>query len=233
MNKKIIIAVSFVFIIIGGYLLSGVGLKFFFNDYLYETPNLKGLPLDKAEELLGDDFKLVNMGEGYSKFEKGVIYSQLPVSPKHIKHGRPIKIWISKGSDIVTIPDLKGLSLQDARVLLNDAGIKINTISHVSEDLFNNIVLGTDPKIGSDITRGSSISLLVNTNKAKDIRMPDILGYSLKDGENILRSKGLVLGDVSKVYNSEFPEGTIIDVSVPAGSKIFKGSVINIVVTTK
>ena len=233
MNKKIIITMSSLAVIVGIFLTGNVGLKFFFHDYLYETPNLKGLTIEEAKALVESDFKLVDMGEHYSELKKGEIYSQLPVSSKHIKKGRPIKIWISKGMDTVILPDLKGKNLQDARVILSDLGIKVGRISHTMEGYMNNKVIGTDPSEGSSISRGSSVSLLINVSQIKNIRMPDILGYSLGEGEKILREKKLVIGDIKKVYRNDFPKDTIIDISYPAGKDVLAGSVINITVTTQ
>ncbi|MEI6857849.1 PASTA domain-containing protein [Psychrilyobacter sp.] len=233
MNKKIIITMSSLAIIVGIFLAGNVGLKFFFHDYLYETPNLKGLTIKEAKALVGTNFKLVNLGEHYSEFRKGEIYSQLPTSQKHIKKGRPIKIWISKGMDIVILPDLKGKNMQDARVTLSDLGVKVGRISHTMEGYMNNKVIGTDPSEGSLISRGSSVSLLINVSQIKNIRMPDILGLSLGEGVKILRKKKLVLGDIEKVYRNDFPKDTIIDISYPAGKDVLAGSVINITVTAQ
>lgn len=233
MNKKIIITIGSLAIIIGIFLAGNVGLKFFFNDYLYETPNLKGLTINEAKGLVETNFKLIDMGEHYSEFEKGQIYSQLPISQKHIKKGRPIKVWISKGMDTIILPDLKGKNMQDARVILSDLGIKVDRVSRTMEGYTNNKIIGTDPSEGTVISRGSPVSLLVNVSQIKNIRMPDILGFSIKEGEDILREKNLVIGDIRKVYRVDFPIDTIIDTSYPAGKDVLAGSIINITVTTQ
>ncbi len=233
MNKKMIITISSLAIIVGLFLAGNVGLKFFFHDYLYETPNLKGLTIEEARVLVGSNFKLVDMGEHYSELKKDEIYSQLPVSQKHIKKGRPIKVWISKGMDTVILPDLKGKNMQDARVILSDLGIKLGMVSHTMEGYMNNKVIGTDPSEGTLISRGSSVSLLINVSQIKNVRMPDILGFSLEEGEKILREKKLVIGDITKIFRNDFPEDTIIDISYPAGKDVLAGSVINITVTTQ
>lgn len=233
MNKKIIIAMSSIAIIVGIFLAGNIGLKFFFHDYLYETPNLKGLTINEAKALIETNFKLVDMGEHYSEFEKGEIYSQLPISQKHIKKGRPIKVWISKGMDTVILPDLKGKNMQDARVILSDLGIKVGRISRTMEGYMNNKVIGSDPSEGTLISRDSSVSLLINVSQIKNVRMPDILGFSIKEGENILRGKNLVIGEIKKVYRNDFPIDTIIDTSYPAGKDVLAGSIINITVTSQ
>ena len=232
MNKKIIITISIGAFLLGVFLWWNVGIKFFFNDFLYETPNLKGLTLEEANSVVGSDFKLVNMGESYSKLKKGEIFAQLPLPPKHIKKSRPIKIWISKGSDVVTIPDLKGMTLQEAKLTLNNLGLKIDRVSHTTEGKLNNRIIGTSPQIGSSISRDTPISLLVNVSKIKNVRMPDILGYSLLEGEQILRKKNLVVGEIKKVYRTDFPDDTIIDVNYLAGKSILAGTIVNITVST-
>ena len=77
------------------------------------------------------------------------------------------------------------------------------------------------------------MSLLVNVSQIKNVRMPDILGFSIKEGEDILREKNLVIGDINKVYRVDFPIDTIIDTSYPAGKDVLAGSIINITVTTQ
>ena len=233
MNKKIIVVISSLAFVVGIFLAGNVGLKFFFHDYLYETPNLKGLTVIEAKNLVGTSFKLVDMGEHYSQLKKGEIYSQLPVSPKHIKYGRPIKIWVSKGMDIVVLPNLEGKNIQDARVILNELGIKVHRVSHIMEGYMNNRVIGSDPQGGSSISRGSSVSLLVNVSQIKNVRMPDILGNSLEEGIKILRGKNLVIGNITKIYRTDFPKDTIIDISYSVGKEVLVGSVINITVTTE
>jgi len=233
MNKKIIITISSLAIMVGIFLAGNVALKFFFHDYLYETPNLKGMTIEEASSLVESNFKLVNMGEHYSEVKKGEIYSQLPRGSKHIKKGRPIKIWISKGMDTVILPELKGKNIQDAKVILSDLGIKVDRVSYTVEGYMNNKVIGTDPSEGSSISRRSSVSLLVNVSEAENVRMPDILGFTLVEGTEILRNKKLIVGDIKKVYRDDFPENTIIDISYPAGKNVLAGSVIDITVTTQ
>uniref|UniRef100_A0A6A7GDM5 PASTA domain-containing protein n=1 Tax=Hirondellea gigas TaxID=1518452 RepID=A0A6A7GDM5_9CRUS len=233
MNKKIIVTISSLAFVAGIFLFWSVGIKNFFHDYLYETPNLKGLTLIEANNLLEKHFKLINMEKHYSNVKKGEIYSQLPVAQKHIKYGRPIKIWISKGMDTVVLPDLKDKNIQDATVILSELGVKLQTVSHVMEGSMNNIVIGSDPQGGSLISRGSSVSLLVNISQVKNIRIPDVLGNLLDEGIRILRTKNLVIGNITKVYRTDFPNDTIIDISYSVGKEVLVGSVINITVTTK
>ncbi len=231
MKKHTIYLISFLSILIGFFFFWNVAIKFFFNDYLYETPNLKGLTIEEATKLIGKDFKLTNMGKFYSEVEEGKIYSQLPPTTKHIKKGRPIKVWVSKGLDTVLVPNLRGKNLQDARAILSDSGIKIGNIVYTTERTINNQIIGSNPKEYTSISKEKPISLLVNVSKIKSIKMPDILGYSLDEGINVLRKENLVLGEVSRIYREDFPNNTIIDTNHPIGKSVSTGSIINITIT--
>ncbi|MCK5780395.1 MAG: PASTA domain-containing protein [Psychrilyobacter sp.] len=232
MKKKIIITISTLAIFIGLYLGSSIGLKFYFHDYLYETPNLKGLTKEEARKLVGEEFNLVEMEENFSEFDQGEIYSQLPIAPTHIKKGRPIKIWISKGKDIVEIPDLKGKSIQEARATLNKLGIKIERTTHTTEGYLNNKVLGSSPQAGTSISKTKGVGLLINVRSIQKFRMPDILGFSLGEGENLLRESKLILGKVKRVHSTDLPNGTIIDTNYSAGKSVLAGTVINVTIAS-
>lgn len=232
MKNKIIKFASLLLVISSLFMLGNIGAKFFFHDFLYEAPNLKGLTLGEANNLVDGKFTIINMGEHFSAQKKGEIYSQKPFSSKHIKKGRPIKIWVSKGVDAVTIPDISGKKLQEVRAVLNDLGLVVNNISYTRETRFNNIVLGSDPQIGATISRSKPVSLLVNRSKIEDVWMPDILGAPLSEGIRQLKRAHLTVGGINYVPHSDFPKNTIIDTNHTSGDKLSAGTIINITVTT-
>jgi len=206
--------------------------KFIFNDFLYITPNLENMSFEEAERLLGKKgFNIVKEGEFFSTYEKGRVYSQLPKPGSKIKKDRLIKVWTSKGVDGVSIPELKGTSLFEAKLLLKKYGLNLASFSYTNDYSGHNVVIATNPEVGTFVARGSDISLLVNMESVNVVKMPDILGMSLEEAENELKDKKLILGKVENVANAEFPEGTVIDSKFAPGSNVEVGSIIDIKVT--
>ena len=73
-------------------------------------------------------------GEDFSVFPAGKIYSQLPKPGSKIKEGRLIKVWVSKGQKQIEVPDLSGMDLFDAKVLVENQGIVIKYISYTKKN---------------------------------------------------------------------------------------------------
>jgi eukaryotic-like serine/threonine-protein kinase len=100
----------------------------------------------------------------------------------------------------LTVPDLRGLSLQEVERLLKyrdlefmvaDSGFAANQPMHT--------VLSQQPPAYEQVKLGRTIYLSVNSENAPMVEVPDILKNSLKNAEHVLESYGLRLGEVSYV----------------------------------
>ena len=98
-------------------------------------------------------------------------------------------IWLSmaflKGytrhNDSVTVPNLSGLTQQDALSLLRD-----------NETMDPGAILESTPKSGSSVKRNRTIFVTVNTTLVKQARIPDVYEVSRRQAEAALRREGFV-----------------------------------------
>lgn len=212
------------------YFLAQIGLKEYFNEYYFIAPNLIGKNIDDIE-LKGKNLpiKIVENPREFSERPAGEIFMQEPGSGKKIKRNRIVRVWVSKGSADLTVPDVRGLEENDAKSIINSRGLTVGNISTVSLPLPEGEVLATDPSIGSGILRGGRVSLLVNRNSNRSsVKMPDLLGYTLDEAKDILQENSLILGTLT---SKEFPglePGIVVETSVESNKTIGAGTVINI-----
>lgn len=212
---------------------ANIFLKFYFNQFLYETPNLTGKGVREAEILIDEGrFKVTEMGEDFSALPKGKIYAQLPKAGSVIKRGRIIKVWTSKGEDRINLPDLSKFTLDEARAEVEKLGLTIKNISYTSK---SNVpfhqVITTTPQRGSLVYRNQQVSLLVNTKTTGAmVRVPDIIGMDLGSVERRLKSQKLLLGNVSYIENYDLQGGVVVDMSVQPGESVPEGTVIDVTI---
>lgn len=212
---------------------ANIFLKFYFNQLLYETPDLTSKGVREAEILIDEGrFKVLEMGEDFSEFPKGKIYAQLPKPGSVIKRGRVIKVWTSKGEDRINLPDLSRFTLDQARAEVEKLGLTIKNISYTSR---NNLpfhqVIATTPQRGSMVYRNQQVSLLVNTKTTGEmVRVPDIIGMDLGSVERRLKSQKLLLGNVSYIENYDLQGGVVVDMSVQPGDSVPEGTVIDVTI---
>ena len=212
---------------------ANIFLKFYFNQFLYETPDLSNKGTKEASLLIEEgNFKIMEMGEDFSEFPKGKIYTQLPKPGSIIKKGRVIKIWTSKGEDKITLPDFSMYTLDEARAEAERLGLTIKNISFTnkSNKPFHQII-STTPQKGSLIYRNQEVSLLVNIKTTGEmVRIPDLIGMDLGSVERILKSQKLLLGNVSYIENYELQGGVVVDMSIDSGTSLPVGSVVDVTI---
>lgn len=233
MKKKLFyLLMSLMFVVILFFAVN-ISLKFYFNKFLYETPNLTNISLEEANQIVKKgEFKVTLMGEGFSEYSEGQIYTQLPRENTPIKKGRSIKVWVSKGENKVILPDLSIYSLNEAKGELERLGLVLKNTSFVNkENTAFNQVITSEPMAGTKVYSNQEVSLLVNIKTTGEmVRVPDLIGLELFEVRRVLRSKNLILGSVSYVEDEELLEGVVIDMSATFGREVPAGTVIDITI---
>jgi serine/threonine-protein kinase len=132
-----------------------------------------------------------------------------PATGQSVKEGDTVKYIVSLGPSEVTVPDVKGLTQDEARKKLTEANLKpaIATKSVDDPTVPADRVVGTDPAIGDPITVGQEVTLLVSTGKTK---VPDCAGKTQGECSDILAQAGLRLGDTKTEVSDTVDAGKVI-----------------------
>lgn len=227
MKKYIGYLVACILIVFIGIFSFNIFLRTYFNEEYYTIPNLQGLTVSQAQGIQNiNKLHFVVAGEDYSELPKGEIFRQSPTPDKIVKADRTLKVWISKGQNDFTVPDLRNKNLIDATAFLQAHGVKINKTTYVASNLPYNTVLATSPAAGENIEKTSGVSLLLsNTNSAGTIEVPDTIGFTVEEATNELVSKGLIIGNVTEKSVPDLEPGIVVETTnigktVPAGTTI-------------
>lgn len=140
---------------------------------LLEVPDLTGLTKEKAIKQLGTlkeqaGFTYV-LGEVKNKYstdvEKGRIISQSPKAGETVRTNEPIRIVISKGPEMVQMPDLKYMTQEEAVKKLQKAGLQAEVATAYSEQAAAGLVLSQSAAAGTKAAKGSSVTITVSLGK--------------------------------------------------------------------
>ena len=100
----------------------------------------------------------------------------------------------------IGVPDFSNLSVQDARKLASDSGVRIEVTDSVYvRKMGRGLVFSQNPKAGSRVKQGRRIMLTINSVRPKKVSMPDLVGFSMRQAKAELLSRGLMLGDLRYV----------------------------------
>lgn len=219
-------------IIFIGIFCFNIFLRTYFNEEYYSVPSLQGLTITQVEKIKNiNKLHFIIAGEDYSELPKGQIFRQSPTPKKIVKRDRTLQVWISKGKNDFTIPDLRNKNLIDAIAFLQAHGIKVNKTTYIPSNLPYNTILATSPSYGENIEKNKGISLLLsNTNSNKNIDIPDIIGFTLNEATNELISKGLTIGNIINKSIPDLEPGIVVEVT-NANKTVPSGTAINMIVS--
>jgi beta-lactam-binding protein with PASTA domain len=127
-----------------------------------EVPDVTGDDLAGAQEELTDAGLKVRVAEKpiNSAHDPGEVAAQSPGGGRQVAEGDTVTLTLSKGPEMVQVPDVVGDSVADAHQALESAGFK------VSEDrgllgLFGNTVKRQSIKGGDEAPKGSTIRITI------------------------------------------------------------------------
>ncbi len=208
--------------------MSGSPLFATFEDV--ELPTFIGMSADELDDEY--DFRFL-IEEVYSNEHPiGTVVDQIPKPPKLVKENAQITIKVSKGIEIVTVPDLYGERKTEAELMLIDLGL-IVTVENVIDETGTmpfSYVMGTDPVAGTELSSGSSITLYSSAATLSNVTfVPQITGISQTDAQELLLNSQLYIGSVANEVSTQ-PPGTILSQSPEAGTEVEFNTSVNVVV---
>lgn len=196
-----------------------------------EVPNVVGRQAAIAQQMIEEKNLRVNVAETYDiDVPEGQVASQYPEAGSKVKEQREITIYVSKGGEELVMPDLKGMSKENAQSKLKRMGLVV-VIYEENDEADAGTVIKQDIPPGTKINKGKTVDIIVSKGeKKKTITMPNYIGMSIDSARDNIIANGLAVDSVSQQPSSE-PAGTVIDQTPSAGVKIQEGSAVRLVVS--
>ncbi|WP_201615131.1 Stk1 family PASTA domain-containing Ser/Thr kinase [Gulosibacter hominis] len=156
------------------------------------VPDVVGMQKSEAVKALEDaDLKVQVATSPSDDVAVDEVMSSNPPAGASVAFESTVKITVSAGPDSVRVPNLSGLSADDAKKALEDAGLKVGAIT--SEDapyVPKDQVVRSQPAIGSSAAPGSAVDLWVSNGQ---VTIPDVTDEPLADAEEVLGGLGLMI----------------------------------------
>ena len=134
----------------------------------------------------------------------------------------------------LSVPDLANMSVEEAQQVAEQAGMRIDvTDSAFVKRMKRGAVYRQNPAPGSKVKKGRRIALTINAVNARQITMPDLIGYSTRQAKAELLSRGLVLGKL--IYVQDMATNNVLrqlhnNLEIEPGSMVESEAVIDLVV---
>lgn len=188
-------------------------------------PNVKGLPYDEADKkLAGVGLKAQHSpGHPDPTTPKGVVLEQDPRPGLRAEEGATVTLVVSTGQQIVAVPAVVGLTQADAQSAIEAAGFELGQVVERPSSNPPGQVLESTPGAGAKVSIPSSVSIVVSVGSNVAL-VPNVVGRSLEDARDVLRSAKLNVGGVTAAPGSSAEGGTVSAQNPPAGARVATGS---------
>ena len=138
---------------------------------------------------------------------------------------------LNKNSDVIAMPNLINMSLEDANKTINKLDLKLTINERHDADVERNHVISQSPSQGTELKKGDLVTIVISLGP-EELSVPNLMGYTLNDAKKILEKDGLKLGTISYDYSEVYKEGTVINQNPVVGvGSIKKGDSVNVVVS--
>ncbi|WP_406292515.1 Stk1 family PASTA domain-containing Ser/Thr kinase [Streptomyces sp. NBC_00624] len=210
----------------------GAGVWYINSGQFTRVPSLLGQTEEAARRRLSDSgLELKGVGRAYSdNVDRGKVISSDPKSGARIRGNGSVKIVVSRGPEIVKVPDVRGTGSAEARRVLKKAGLVPGMVTkEFSEDIGRGQVIRTDPGAGAERHPDSAVALVVS--KGSPVDVPDLTGLSVQEATDALDEEGLKAEVLPGRVNSPEAAGDIARQSPGGGTRAAEGDTVTLTVS--
>lgn len=205
-KKSIIIGMVLVFVATFAWAFFSFGNFWSTEDIV--VPDVTGKQVEIAKATLENKKLDVSIKEiESSEVPIGEVISQTPSGGAVVKAHRTIHLTVSKGDSgsEVLMPNLTGLSLDDAEKILKEIGLTVGNITYAESDTYDNgKVIDQSPKSPDKVAKGTKVNLTVckksETNKKP---LPDTTGMTLDAAVKALQGAGYSVGNIQNLDSAK------------------------------
>jgi len=131
----------------------------------------------------------------------------------------------------VPVPDIVGLTEDQARGVLEEKGLVPFFDAEPSDEVAVDLVTRTDPPIGDEVAAGSTVTVFLSTGPS-ELEVPDVRGLEQSEAIDVLTEKGLTVEEVQTEHDFELEQGLAVGTTPEAGEPIAAGGSVVLLIAT-
>ena len=162
----------------------------------------------------------------------GKVISQDPASGSSVAPGSPVSLVISSGPQMVTVPNVEGLTQDAATTAITAAKLAVGTLTQqTSNTVATGKVISQDPTSGSSVVQGSPLNLVISSGPQM-VTMPNVEGLTQAAATTAITGAKLMVGTLTQQTSNTVATGNVISQDPASGSSVAQGSPVNLVISS-
>lgn len=141
--------------------------------------------------------------------------------------------WLTDHGKAASVPALTGKSLEEVKRILDSTGFEWEVQDSIYVDSISPLqVVKQFPDADEVVKANRTIFLIIRSVEPPLVEMPNLIGYSFRNAEVVLKTMDLKVGDT--LFRPDFARNAVLEQRmngqlIAAGTKIKKGSSITLV----
>ncbi len=141
--------------------------------------------------------------------------------------------WITHHNESKTVPSVIGKDYAEAKSILEKAGFDVEIQDSIYADTSKPlVVLKQIPESDELVKVNRTVYLTINRSVPPMVEMPNLVGYSFRNAEMVLKNMNIRIGDT--IYKPDFAKNSVLEQHfegniITPGTKLRMGSSISLV----
>ena len=176
--------------------------------------------------------ELITIEKEYSStIPDGYVISQRPAAGTELTDAAntEVTLVISSGAELFEVPNLVGMTLDEARRAVEEYDFEIAYSTEHSDDVPAGQIISQSPDAGTEREEGASIRVVVSEG-IESVTVPDVRTMTRSQAENELTNRGFRV-TVNEVFSNDTREGVVMDQNPRDGAMLQRGSSVEITVS--
>ena len=193
------------------------------------VPEVVNEDQDEAREILEKKGFEVAVERKASNKQEGIVIEQDPEAGERLEKGETVTITVSTGPRQVEVPELIGLTQEEAEAEITDAKLRVGQVTTApSDEVEEGSVISQSPEPGEEVDARSKVNLVVSGG-VETVTVPSVIGQSEDTAISEIQAAGLTADVLTAPSDEE--EGTVIAQDPEGGAEAEEGDIVTITVS--
>ena len=152
-----------------------------------------------------------------------------PAADTELAKGETVNIVISLGAKKNSVPNLSGMTADQAQKAIEDAGFVAKFGGNENSDADKNTVSRQDPAAGQEKDEGTTITYWISTGPEMG-NVPNVIGNDQATATKMLEDAGFIVSAQDGGYSDQYEEGKVMN-QEPNGGQLEEGGTVTIYIS--
>lgn len=178
-----------------------------------------------AEQLESMGFEVSTSTAHHEEVPEGLVLDTIPAGGTELRRGDAVTLITSLGPELFQVPEITGMSLDEARAALEDAGLSLGEVNEeYSDSVAQDVLISQNEEPGTELRAGAGVDVVVSQG-VEPISVPYVRGLSYEAAASQLSRLGFLVAR-EDVFDQDVPAGRVVSQTPGEGAERHEGDLI-------